>query len=563
MKSHYDRAGRFKDRVDWIPPPHEFNKYQSIEEVAETVQDCDMVLFSSYIWNYDICDAVASLLKRKNPAQLLVLGGPHIGTHDQEFLSSRNDYDFICRPTKPGERFIESLLNQYFESNGSVNPQLVEWELRSALGTPFPIQDYSVYRDHREHLIRLREYARTNELEAFVVIETTRGCPFTCVYCEWGGGTESRILFKPLEVVKQDIQALSDAGFGSAYLTDSNFGLLEKRDVEIFRFAYEHRFALTDISTVKSGDLARRKRIIDAWFGVVGRGEDTQFPEEKIRRSRLLTEWETSFISSLPTVSIQSVSEKAMEIARRSDLSFEDKIHLSRHIRDRCEREGFPVPSLELIQAMPGSTLDDFYSEMEIIWNFKAWSSFRHDYMFLPDTQLADPGYQKRYGIELVQVYTELVDEAGVDNINTLYTGKKNYFYTIASCFSFTREEMKEIYIMNLAGNFLLKSIYPSFSEEMAPPAFGRLCYRVLQQLPGFLELKTAVDDLYDPASPPRSIKKILGKMRMDFMEEFINRNRTLIFNEIFRETHQNGRERERYQERSSGSQGRDVQDPR
>lgn len=515
-------------------PPHRYNSYSSIDEIVGDIGDCEIVLFSSYVWNHDICDKVAEKIRQLRPQTLLILGGPHIGLGDTMTGAERPQYDYICSPTKPGEIFIESFLNQLIENPSEIKPEKIEWEWRNPnKGRSLEFPTESIYRKELPMLTQMNQYARKHNLEPFISIETTRGCPYSCVYCEWGGGTQSRLIQKKIEVVKEDILAMKEAGFESAYLTDSNFGIFEKRDIEIFQFAYDQHFALTDISTVKSKNLERRKRIVDAWFSVVGKGPETRYLEPT-NKGKNLTGSHTQFVSTLPTVSIQSISELAMKIAQREDLNFEDKIKLSEHIRDRCHQQGYPVPALELIAAMPGSTRDDFYNEMEIIWNFKAWSSFRHDYMFLPDTSLASRKYIEEHQIELVEVYTDLVDEQGVENTNSLYAKKRNYFYTIASSFSFTRTEMCEMFFMNLAGNFLLREVYAIFEKYMSPAAFGKHCYQILSSHPSFLPFHDEIKDLFDPSTPPRNIKRLLGVLRRDSVELFLEKNKSLLMNQIF-----------------------------
>lgn len=534
MKYHYSVHGKYPEQVQWMTPPHKYNSYTSIDEIIADIGDCDVLLFSSYVWNHDICDEVANKIRKLYPEIILVLGGPHIGLGDTITGASRSEYDYFCQPTKPGEIFIESFLNLLIETPEDLRPENIEWEWRNpkkGRSLEFPLE--SIYRKEVPFLKQMNQFARIHNLEPFISIETTRGCPYSCVYCEWGGGTQSRLIQKNLEVVKEDILAMKEAGFESAYLTDSNFGVFEKRDIEIFQFAYDQYFALTDISTVKSKNLDRRKRIVDAWFNVVGKGPETRYTEPT-NKGKNLTGFETQFVSTLPTVSIQSISDKAMKIAQREDLNFEDKLKLSEHIRNRCHQEGYPVPALELIAGMPGSTIDDFYNEMEIIWNFKAWSSFRHDYMFLPDTSLASRNYLEEHQIELVKVYTDLVDEQGVENINSLYATKRNYFYTISSCFSFSQKEMTEMFFMNLAGNYLLKELYPVLESFMSPALFGKLSYQILSQIPDFLPFHEEIHDLFNPKSPPRNIKRLLGKLRRDSVEQFIEKSKVLLMNQLF-----------------------------
>ena len=116
----------------------------------------------------------------------------------------------------------------------------------------------------------MSEYSDSQGLEKFMALETTRGCPYKCVYCEWGGGTGTKIHKKPLGIVKDDIDCLRSMGYRDVYLTDANFGAFEERDLEIFEYAWKNKIILTDISTMKAKDLGRRTRFFDACFDIIG-----------------------------------------------------------------------------------------------------------------------------------------------------------------------------------------------------------------------------------------------------------------------------------------------------
>jgi len=530
VQSHYNHFGKYADKVEWLPAPYRFNAYSSIEELYKEISSADIVLLSSYAWNYTIIDQLTKHIKQASPTTITVLGGPHIGTNEPEFLDSRDFYDFVCRPTKPGEPFVEDLIDSYFENNGKPDLNSISWELRCPLSKKHDINtEYSVYEEHFNYLKDMLHYAQNNHMEPFMVIETTRGCPYQCVFCEWGGGTGTKIIKKDIDLVKRDILALKRAGFRDAYLTDANFGAFEDRDLEIFAFAWENNLNLTDISTMKSTNLERRKRLIDRWFSIVGKG-----PEKHSVSEGGTDMWgATEYISIIPTVSIQSISDEAMKVAQRVDLSTQDKLELSRHIEKRCREEGFPVPALELIFAMPGSTLEDFYNEVEIIWNFKAWGSFRHDYMFLPDSTLNDPDYKNEYQIRTVEVYSDIVDEDGIDNWQSLYKDKKTYFKTMLSCYSYTEEELKEMWFMNNATNYLLENFYGHVEEVASPQDFAKACYAVISGLEDFKPIRAEIDDIFDPNTPARSIRTLQGKFRVDAICDMIDLNFTIIKSEV------------------------------
>jgi hypothetical protein len=513
-QSHYQRNGKYADKVRWLPAPYQFNRYQTYQEIYNEIADADVVMFSSYAWNYSMCDEIAKIAKFHG--KTTVLGGPHIGTNDPALLTTRTFYDYICQPTKPGEVFIEDFIDSYFENKKRPLKSDISWEINSEKKRTYLLNhDYSIYEDHRAYLREALTYAKSNQIEPFIVVETTRGCPYSCVFCEWGGGIETKILKKDIEIVKRDIDAMLECGFSSAYLTDANFGVFFDRDLEIFKYAWARGFNLTDISTMKSKDLAKRKRLIDAWFETVGGN--------------------VSLASSsiVPTVSIQSISDQAMKIAKRVDLCFKDKIELSKHIRSKCEQYDYPTPALELILAMPGSTLSDFYNEMEIVWNFKAWGSYRHDYMFLPDSTLNSTRYKEQYQIKTVEVYSDTVDEDGIDNINSLYKNRISYFKTILSCFSFNEDEMREMWFMNNASNFLLENFYAELESYVSPGEFCKLCYNEIIQLEDFKAIDIEIRDIFDPATAPRSIRQLGNRFRVDVIEEFLEKNKLLFMSGV------------------------------
>jgi radical SAM superfamily enzyme YgiQ (UPF0313 family) len=534
VKSFYDRHGKYANQVEWIEPSYRWSKYTSIKEIIDETKEADIILFSSYVWNHNIVDKIAREVKKISPDVITVLGGPHIGQYNAEYLKSRDCYDYICRPTKPGEVFVQDLIDEWFENNKKPNIDNIAWELRSYKKRDCPMPDYSMYRDHLPFIKKLADYAKENELEKFIIIETTRGCPYSCVFCEWGGGIGGKVIKKDIEIVKQDIDAIVEAGYTSAFLSDANFGIYEERDIEIFRYAFENGLLLTDISTVKAKDLKRRIRLVDAWFNIVGaRKAQTEQTEKRNKVSYL----ERDYYSSIPTLSFQSTSEEAMKVAKRADLSYKDKVTLSEHINKRCKEFNFPIPACELILAMPGSTLDDFYNDFELLWNIKSFGLPRHDYMMLPDSELSDPVYIEKYKIKTVEVYTDIMDFDDIDNLqsNEIWESRKqNRFYTVSSCYSYTTEELCQMAFMNIANNYLLKEIYSMYEDMFSPAQFGKHCFSIIKELDGFDKIYNEIRDLYNPNTPMKNIRRINGEVRADVVEDFLKTNYKIIISELF-----------------------------
>jgi len=587
LESHYKHESMHADKVEFLEAPFKFDLYKSWQEIKDEMDQgkpADVYCFSSYVWNYTMCDEVCKLVKEQNPNAITVIGGPHIGENEPKTIKERLElYDYICKPTKPGETFFQSLLDLYFNNlNTWPAPEKVDWEFRGTVGKilNLELQDYSVYEEHLPYLKKMREHARDQVLEPFMAIESTRGCPYKCSFCEWGGGIGGKVYKKSLDTFKKDVTALREAGYRDAYLTDANFGAFKDRDIEIFRWSFEHGFNLTDISTFKAKDLQRRKDLVDAWFDVVGKGmekhSEVYVPEQgsdalfflggdgkivmheqnmsrggqfdtneddldqegedgKIMQ-KLIADGDIIYVSVVPTVSIQSASDEAMKVANRVDLDLAQKIELSEHINMRCNVEGYPKPPVEMILGMPGSTIDDFYKEYEIYWNFRTFGSWRHDYMFLPDSELTKPAYIEQNKIETVEVYTDVIEEGGAKNRHSLYRDMSTVFRTIVSCYSYTREDFHEMWFMNICGNILLQNHYHMFEQQISPGDFCRYAYKIAQKHPDFPAIHAEIVDILSPETPSRSLKKIGDQSRLDAVMEIFTGDEaeTLFINEMF-----------------------------
>jgi hypothetical protein len=233
---------------------------------------------------------------------------------------------------------------------------------------------------------------------------------------------------------------------------------------------------------------------------------------------------------AVPHISIQSLSDKAMEVCKRLDLSAEDKIKLSEHINYRCKTEGYPIPNPEFILAMPGSTKEDFYREFEIIWNFQCWGMIRHQYMFLPDSEISNKDYCDMYDIKLVTVLNELADEEGESNVTGLYKDKKYIYKTAYSCFSYSTEDLVEMFFMNIAGPHLLKHVYNEFESDFGVVDFLKECYNAIIELDETADIFDEINDIFNPLTPPKCISKIGGKHKDEVIKSLIDRNKILIY---------------------------------
>jgi len=512
-KSFYQHTGKYPNQVEWLEPPYKYNEYQSIEEIYELIKDADIIMFSSYVWNYDLVDQIAQHAKQQNPAVINLLGGPMIGAKNPKLWINRGMYDYILRPMFPGEFFVRDVLDQFIENK--LDASEITYEVRSTKQQRWEFPLASPYEENLDYLKKISAYGIENDMELMMVIETTRGCPFSCTYCEWGGGIGGKIIKKEVEWAQRDCVAIVEAGYTEAICADANFGVFEERDLGLLKFAKDAGLTFIDISQVKTKDYERRKRLVDSFFEIIQ-------PFGRKDRAAIV-----------PNISIQSISDEAMKVAKRTDMKVSDKIKLGKYMRDLCAKYDYH-PGMELIMAMPGSTLNDFYSEWELFYDLGAWSSWRYDLMALPDSEISDPVYQEIYAIELVDVYTDNVDEQDIANTGGLFKNRRTFYKTVASSYSFSREDVVEMFFMNFAGNNLIREMYDLFKESVTVPQFAKHCWEILKTLDGFEEIYAEVKDILNPDTPARNINTINGVVRTEAIPRWVASNKLLIMNELF-----------------------------
>jgi putative methyltransferase len=515
LKTYYNRKGKYPHKIEWIDPPYKFDKYNTVENVYDEISDADIFLFSSYIWNYQINKSIAAYVKKQKPNAITMLGGPQIDVDSEDLINDNHMYDYINVPTSPGELFLLDFLDKYFEQDTLPDPRFIPYEARSSIKLPWEFIDINPYGESFDYFNKLFQYSKDNNLTYYTSFETSRGCPFKCTYCEWGGGTGTKIKTKSIETVKAELDSLRKMGVNYVYYTDANFGAFRERDLDILKYARSLGISVTGISMLKTTNLEKQISLWDAVYDI------QDHSASHIR------------YSLVPSVSIQTVNPEALKIAKRKGLCLEDQLKFAEHLKNKNMK-----PDIELIRGMPGSTLDDFYEETNIIFTIDPYSQaevLRFDYMMLPDTEVTREAKENKHGIVTVDVY---IDEINIDKekfISDLYKNNKSYYKTMSYCNSYTQDEGVQMLMMSFVLNYAMRRFY-SKDIGLSSKEFSIATWKAIQHINGFQEIYNEFYDILNPKTPPRNIQQILGRDRLLVVTEWIKTNETDIQSWIYAE---------------------------
>lgn len=233
-------------------------KRDAIDQIASQFDSDQVVCFSLYIWNKNYCAKLAQRIKERNPGCVIIYGGPEVQVSRRDLFKTIPYVDFVV--LKEGEESFKGLLEELWwnrfdlslryetaglliNSSGEARLTDIPRRITNLDELPSPYGDEMFDRLVREN----------PTIEWNATLETNRGCPFQCTFCDWGSLTYSKIRKFSLERVKNDIEWIGRNRSGHMQVADANFGIFLDRDSEIAdkiietkqRYGYPHLWGIT------------------------------------------------------------------------------------------------------------------------------------------------------------------------------------------------------------------------------------------------------------------------------------------------------------------------------
>lgn len=205
----------------------------------------DVLMLSNYVWNEALSRAFFRLAKQANPKVLTVMGGPNIPIEPDRQIAYVDQFPEIDVYITGEADFAASQLVSVFQDCG------LDHKVFGARG-----MQSSIYRNPEGQLVRSATKPRHREVNEIPspwltgiqdeffdgrlapMIETNRGCPFTCTFCAQGTSWYSKVHNFDLDRMKDEIHhiakqiQLKSPKMGTLRIADSNYGMFE-RDIEI------------------------------------------------------------------------------------------------------------------------------------------------------------------------------------------------------------------------------------------------------------------------------------------------------------------------------------------
>jgi radical SAM superfamily enzyme YgiQ (UPF0313 family) len=365
-----------------------------------------LILFSSYIWNGDQNEAISRGIKRLHPRSVTIHGGPSVPKYPEaaaRFFGEFEHVDIAARGE--GEETFAEIL-ECLRDGAFLRTGLPE-TLGKVAGITFRGRDGALARTEDRAPIADLSVLPSSYAGGFFeslpstrwlagVIETNRGCPYGCTYCDWGSATLQKLRQFPLEHVKREIEWMARNRFEILWMADANFGILE-RDVEIAEW------------------IAEMKSRYGYPYQVV-----TNYAKNATERlGRIIGIFSAANLPSEGTLTVQTRDPETLKIIRRANIKterYEELLEIFRKLR-------LPIAT-DLLIGLPGMTPRSFERDLQYFFEQEVHVQV-YQIRLLPNSPMAHPDYMREFRIETdargLVVSSSSFSSRDVDEMHVIY----------------------------------------------------------------------------------------------------------------------------------------------
>ncbi len=343
-------------------------KKTEMDKSLELIDSPFLVGFSCYVWNYEYNKFLAKKIKEKYPQCKIVFGGHQLNRESDVLKTNFVDFCIFGE----GEEVFKRLLLTLSDGGNTGNiPNIMYKEngenvFTEKLRVDIPERVSPYLEGYFDKMVEQEELAFS------AILETNRGCPNKCAFCDWGN-EKAKVRLYDIETVRAEIDWMSEKKIEYCYCADSNFGLFE-RDEDIIEY-------------------------------MISKNSETGFPEK----------FQATYSKNNPQT-VFRINKRLNQagMCKGATLSFQS---LHQHVLDNIYRKNMPIESFhelmslynkngigaysEIILGLPGETYESFRDGIEQLLECGQHMSINFfNCELLMNSIMNEPEYIKKYEIE-------------------------------------------------------------------------------------------------------------------------------------------------------------------
>ncbi len=330
---------------------------------------------SFYMWNESLTLKIIECCKKISPSTLTVIGGSSIARISENYktlLTDNPSLDVVVldQGEKSFANIMGRVLSKGFDARSIFSKSISGCAIRC--GNKASIERADIENDFNVLKIIPSPYLM-GYLDRFLeeglvpLLETTRGCPFSCAYCDQGDIFFSKVIGREEGIIYDELRyLLSNSRTKELCVTDSNFGILGERDLRISSFMLElfRKYGFPFITDCSS-PLKKNKTSIQTMTNI-------------------------SKITGTLYFGLQTLTEEVLINSDRKNIS----INILKELTSIAKTENISVAA-DLIFGLPGETLQSFMKTLSDLFNMGLEKPGIVQLRLLPGTVLSERDREK------------------------------------------------------------------------------------------------------------------------------------------------------------------------
>ena len=366
---------QFGDRV-------ELTLFKYIDELERAIHASppDVLALSNYPWNHAVGLELFEMMHAIHPETLCVMGGPNIAHETElqaEFMKQKPMIDMYVY--LEGEVPFSAIIREISE-DGGIDVDKARLKEKPIPGCLFVNAGGEFVRGpvipRMKALDEFPSPYLTGLLDKFFdgklspMIETNRGCPFSCTFCHEGHATYNKVNFFSMECVVAELEYIAQRippTIHNLMFCDPNFGMYP-RDADI-------------CAAVAS--IQERKDWPKNIFATTGKNQKERIAKSLYRLKGAMQMW----------LSVQSMDQTVLDNIKRTNISLEDMMH----IQSTLTANRLPSKS-EIIMGLPGETYESHLKSITKLVTAGVDTVTAYTLMLLNGTNMNTPEERKKWG---------------------------------------------------------------------------------------------------------------------------------------------------------------------
>tara|TARA_Y100001936_G_scaffold7864_1_gene6982 strand:+ start:1948 stop:4050 length:2103 start_codon:yes stop_codon:yes gene_type:complete len=354
-----------------------FKYIDKLETILETSTP-DIIGFSNYAWNRNISTEMSKIFLEKNPNGIVVWGGPNFPQDYPSQLNFLKNLPLDLYVPIEGEFGFANIVRKALsiESKSNFRKEMLDKPISGCISKLNNGKIETQFSNDRiKNLDEIKSPYLTGILDEFFdgrlspMLQTNRGCPFSCTFCVDGSATVNQINQFSSSRVDNELQYISKkvtSNMHSLLISDLNFGMYPK-DMEVCD------------SIQKIQNETNFPRYVKVTSG-------------KNRPDRISEAIKKLGDTTSMTLSVQSLNDQVLANIKRHNISSEKLIALSPTLRD----QGLQTVS-EIILGLPGETYETILDTIRDILRANIDEIYIYTMMLLDGSELNTPAERSKW----------------------------------------------------------------------------------------------------------------------------------------------------------------------